>query len=115
MIDRIRQGLVAVENVHQKDAPILVKRARDPDGQGNADCQIEQVSSYFDRHNWSPWKLNTFNSRRIHLAESTVKHFLNMFRRVAWKLRIKGLLAALFSARHQGWHAGRTGQRPLGW
>ena len=33
VIDRVSQGLIAVKNVHQKDAAVFVQRVRDPDGQ----------------------------------------------------------------------------------
>src|SRR5207253_7376439 len=116
MIDRIRQGLVAVENVHQKDASVLVKRARDPDCQRNANCQIEQVSSYFDVHNWSPWKLNTFNSCSIRQPKRACQ---GVFERVQkWsfgrKLLLNGLRALFAALPQRIVHVELTGARSKG-
>src|SRR6185503_8148175 len=63
VIDRVSQGLIAVKNVHQKDATVFVQRVRDPDGQRDGNTEIEQVSHDCDVHFWPPSvKLNTFNS-----------------------------------------------------
>ena len=43
MVDRISQRLVAQKTVHQKNAPVLVERTGDPDGQRNADEQVGYI------------------------------------------------------------------------
>ena len=50
MIDRVGQWFVPVKDVNQKDAPVFVQGVGDPDGQGNTDSQISQVSCDFDVH-----------------------------------------------------------------
>ena len=57
VIDRISQRLVAVKNVDQEDAAILVQRVRDPDGQRDANAEINQVS----------WKRDTLTRLRSSL------------------------------------------------
>lgn len=54
VIDGVGQRLVAVEDIHQKDAAILVERARYPDGQGDANRQVNQVSGYSYGHDQPP-------------------------------------------------------------
>ena len=54
VIDRIGEGFVAVEDVDEKDAAIFVEGAGDPDGQGDADSQVNHVCAYSDCHGQPP-------------------------------------------------------------
>jgi hypothetical protein len=44
-----------VENVNQENASIFVQGSCHPDGEGDADRQIEQVSGYSDCHGQPPF------------------------------------------------------------
>jgi hypothetical protein len=44
VVDRIRERLPASESVHQEDAAVFVKSPGDPDGQGDAQGQLNRVS-----------------------------------------------------------------------
>jgi hypothetical protein len=44
VVHRIGQRLVAVKNVHEKDAPVLEEGLRNPYRQPDADAEIQQVS-----------------------------------------------------------------------
>ena len=54
VIDRIGEGFVAVEDVDEKHAAIFVEGAGDPDGQGDADSQVNHVCAYSDCHGQPP-------------------------------------------------------------
>src|SRR4029079_8181710 len=43
MIHGIRECLVAVKDVHEKDSAVFVECPGDPDGQGDTDRQIDEV------------------------------------------------------------------------
>src|SRR5258707_15397050 len=58
VIDGISQRFVAMKDIDQKDAAVFVQRVRDPDGERNADGQVNQISCDFESHNGPPWKLN---------------------------------------------------------
>jgi hypothetical protein len=44
MIDRVGQRLVAQKTIHQENPAVLVQRLRHPDGEGDADDEITEVS-----------------------------------------------------------------------
>jgi hypothetical protein len=78
----LSQRFVAVENVYQEDATVLVQGVRHPDGQANGDYQIEQVGDDFDVHKRPP-----FRFERVQLWQDTASlaacqgTFLNTFRK----------------------------------
>ena len=45
VINRVGEGFVAVEDVNQEDASVFVEGAADPDGQRDAEGQVDQVSA----------------------------------------------------------------------
>src|SRR5882724_164892 len=62
VVNRIRQRLVPVKHIHQKNPAVFVQRLGHPDGQGDADGQVNQVSRDSYRHGVPPLThLNTFN------------------------------------------------------
>src|SRR5215216_836463 len=46
VIDGIGEGFVAVEDVDEEDASVFVEGASHPDGQGDAEGQVNQVCAY---------------------------------------------------------------------
>src|ERR1700752_115909 len=54
VIDGVRERLIAVEDVDQEDTAVFVKRVGDPDCQGDADRQVNQVGAYYDIHGQPP-------------------------------------------------------------
>src|SRR6476660_1229881 len=50
VIDRIGQSFVAAERVNQENAPVLMQRLRDPDGQRNAQRDVNNVSPNYWSH-----------------------------------------------------------------
>ena len=44
VIDGVGEGFVAVEDVDEEDSSVFVEGASDPDGQGDADGQVNQVT-----------------------------------------------------------------------
>lgn len=54
VIDRIREGLVAVKDVDQEDATVLVKCLGDPDSECDAYRQVDEVGCDFYCHGQPP-------------------------------------------------------------
>src|SRR5215216_634284 len=54
VIDRVGEGFIAVEDVDEEDATVFVEGTGDPDGQGDADSQVNQVCAYSDCHGQPP-------------------------------------------------------------
>src|SRR6266446_2099811 len=54
MIDRICQRLVTVKDINQKHPSVFVERASYPDGQRNANGQVNQVCGDSYRHSVPP-------------------------------------------------------------
>src|SRR6266576_5001958 len=50
VIDRIGQSFVAAERINQKNAPVFMKRLRYPDGERNAQCDVNNVSPNYRSH-----------------------------------------------------------------
>ena len=46
VIDGIGEGVVAVEDVDEEDAAVFMEGPSHPDGQGNAEGQVNQVCAY---------------------------------------------------------------------
>src|SRR6185369_7862989 len=54
VIDGVGEGFVAVEDVDEEDAAVFVEGTSDPDGQGDADGEVNQVCAYSDCHDQPP-------------------------------------------------------------
>src|SRR5882724_8216142 len=50
VIDGVGQGVIAMEDVNEKDAAIFVERTTYPDGQRDAEGEVNQVCGYSDCH-----------------------------------------------------------------
>src|SRR6266576_7271095 len=50
VIDRIGQSFVAAERINQENAPVFMKRLRYPDGERNAQCDVNNVSPNYRSH-----------------------------------------------------------------
>src|SRR6476660_8965127 len=50
VIDRVRQSLGAAERINQKNAPVFIQRMRDPDGERNAQRDVNNVSPNYWSH-----------------------------------------------------------------
>src|SRR6266481_4388592 len=50
VIDRVGQSFVAAERINQENAPVLMQRLRDPDGERNAQCDVNNVSPNYWSH-----------------------------------------------------------------
>src|SRR5687767_3563751 len=50
VIDRVGETFVAVEDVYEKDASVFMERARDPDGERDADSKVNEVGGDSDCH-----------------------------------------------------------------
>src|SRR5439155_25278394 len=50
VIDRIGQSFVAAERINQKNAPVFIQRVRYPDGERNAQCEINDVCPSYRGH-----------------------------------------------------------------
>src|ERR1051325_1826959 len=54
VVDGVGERFVAVEDVDEEDAAVFVEGAGDPDGQGDADGEVNQVCAYWDCHGQPP-------------------------------------------------------------
>ncbi|HJS25014.1 MAG TPA: hypothetical protein VJ751_11720 [Pyrinomonadaceae bacterium] len=54
VIDGVGEGFVAMEDVDEEDSSVFVEGTGDPDGQGDADGQVNQVCAYSDCHGQPP-------------------------------------------------------------
>src|SRR5215475_13153458 len=54
VIDRIGQSFVAAERINQKNATVFVQRQRDPDGERNTQCDVNDVSPNYRSHGSFP-------------------------------------------------------------
>jgi len=54
VIDRIGEGLVAVKDIHEKHTAVFVEGSGDPDGQRDAEGEVNQVCAYSDCHGQPP-------------------------------------------------------------
>src|SRR6476659_1090695 len=50
VIDRVGQSFVAAERINQENAPVFMQRLRDPDGERNAQCDVNNVSPNYWSH-----------------------------------------------------------------
>src|SRR5258708_8605700 len=63
MIDRIGQSFVAAERINQKNAPVFIQRVRYPDGERNAQCDVNNVSPNYLSHGVSfRWFLSSMGT-----------------------------------------------------
>ena len=93
MIDRIRQRFVAVKDVNQKDASILVQSVRNPNCQGDRNYEIQQISGDFDVHNGLPRRIEHVQLLKEYYGDYEMSRtFLNVFRNIA--LRSEARLGA---------------------
>src|SRR5262249_8982533 len=76
VIDRIRQSFVAVERVNQENAPVFMQRVRYPDGERNAQCDVNNVSpNYWSHGNFLCrflFSMGTFFGVRNLIAQGTI-------------------------------------------
>src|SRR5690349_11671512 len=83
VVDGVREGLVAVEDVDEKDAAVFVERASDPDGQRDAERQVNQVCGDSDGHGQPP--LADFEHVQLWAEYACFakvsRNFLNAFRK----------------------------------
>src|ERR1043166_3670806 len=54
VVDGVGEGFVAVEDVDEEDAAVLMEGASHPDGQCDAECQVNQVCGNSDGHGQPP-------------------------------------------------------------
>ncbi len=50
VVDGVGHGLVAAKGLHEEDAAVAMERARDPNGQGDADDEVNKVAEDGDVH-----------------------------------------------------------------
>src|SRR6266481_8879232 len=50
VVDRVRQSFVAAERINQENAPVLMQRLRDPDGERNAQRDVNNISPNYWSH-----------------------------------------------------------------
>src|SRR5215211_1906073 len=70
VIDRIGQSFVAAERINQKNAPVFMQRLRYPDGERNAQRDVNNVSPNYWSHSSCLSLVCAFNGNVLLFSET---------------------------------------------
>ena len=79
VIDRIGQSFVAAERINQKNAPVFIQRVRYPDGERNAQCDINNVSPNYRSDGSFLSLVFVFNGDVLLVSETSAPRELSCF------------------------------------